>query len=113
MCARCDIYSVAWLQPFLDVEGGAQNLLFCKHHWYTSGKVPLHSGIGDRRTTPSTPTRLPPHPLSVDEAGESAPESPACNPPMPVGAVGASREGAFVSAACISPPVPRSENNFV
>ena len=58
-------------------------------------------------------TRLPPPPLPVDVANESAPESSACNPPMPVGAVGASRESAFVSAACMSSPVFRSENNLV
>ena len=58
-------------------------------------------------------TRLPPPPLPVDVANESAPESSDCNPPMPVGAVGASCESAFVSVACISPPVPLSENNLV
>ena len=58
-------------------------------------------------------TRLPPSPLPVDVANESAPESSAYNPPMPVGAVGAPRESAFVSAACIPPPVPLSENNLV
>ena len=74
---------------------------------------------------------------------ESAPVSSACNPPMPVGVsrypvsaackppvsaacnprvssacnprmpVGVSRESAFVSAACMPPPVPRRENNLV
>ena len=61
-------------------------------------------------------TRLPPSPLPADVANKSAPESSACNPPMPVGAVGsvgASRESAFGSPACISPPVPLSDNNLV
>ena len=55
-------------------------------------------------------TRLPPPPLPVDVANESAPESSAGNTPMPVGA---SRENAFVSAGCMSPSVPLSENNLV
>ena len=58
-------------------------------------------------------TRLPTPPLPVDVANGSTPESSACNPPMPVCAVSASRESAFVSAACIPPPVPLSENNLV
>ena len=110
MCARCDIYSVAWLQPFLDLEGGSPKLLFCKPHWHTSGKAPLHSGIGERLPL-RHPTPLPPFP--VDVASESAPESSAYNPPMPVGAIGPPRESAFVSAACTSPPVPLSKNNLV
>ena len=48
-------------------------------------------------------TRLSPPPLLVDVANESAPESSACN----------LRESAFVSAACMPPLVPLSENNFV
>ena len=58
-------------------------------------------------------TRLSSPPLPVDVASESAPESSACNPPMPVGAVGASRESAFVSAVCMPPPASLSENKLV
>ena len=58
-------------------------------------------------------TRIPPPPLPVEVESESVPEYFACNPPVQVGAVGASRESAFVSAACISPPVPLRENNLV
>ena len=38
------------------------------------------------------------------------PRVSACNPSTPVGA---SRESAFVSSACMSPPVPLGENNLV
>ena len=54
-------------------------------------------------------TRLPPPPLPVDVANESAPGSSACNPLMPVGAL---RESTFVSAACMPPPIPPSERNL-
>ena len=106
MCAKCDLHSVAWFQSFLDLEGGAQKLLFRKPKWYTSGEAPFHSGIG-RRLSLCHPTP-PPTPVAV--ASESAIVSSACNPPMPVGV---SRESAFVSAACMPPPVPLCEDNLV
>ena len=107
MCAGCDLKSVAWLQPFLHLEGGAQNYCSVNPTGTQAGRL--------RRIRGSTNdslyvTRLPCPPLRVDVANESAPESSACIPPMPVGA---SRESAFVSAACMSPPVPLSQNNLV
>ena len=57
-------------------------------------------------------TRLPPPPLPVDVATESAPRSSACNPPMPVGA---SRESAFALLPACPPRlllVKRTSYNF-
>ena len=39
VCARCYLHSVAWFQYFLDLEGGAQQLLFSNPNWYTSGRL--------------------------------------------------------------------------
>ena len=54
-CAQDVIYT-----PWLGFNFFSIWKVFCKPHWYTSGKPPLHSGIGER-----LPLRHPTPPSSV------------------------------------------------